>query len=77
MDISGGAASVPEAEQDEPDQPTWWGDVSHLPSFDDVHCLIYDKLDKDELKGMKLTSKGRGKGRATKSAGKKVSLQLI
>ena len=71
--FSGGAAAAAEAE--EPDQPTWWGNVAELPSFDDVHSLIYDKLSRTELKGMKLTAKGKGKGKTTRSANK-VSLQL-
>ena len=71
--FSGGTAA--EGEVEEPDQPTWSGDVAQLPSLDAIHNLIYEKFSKAELKGMKLTVGKKGKGKATRSA-KKVSLQL-
>ena len=71
--FSGGTAA--EGEVEEPHQPTWLGDVGQLPSLDAIHNLIYEKLSKAELKGMKLTVGKKGKGKATRSA-KKLSLQL-
>ena len=69
-----GAAAL---QAQEPDQPWYEQFEDKLPSFDSVHDLIYQKLSASELKGMKQTPGGKGKGCATRTTrsskkGKKV-----
>ena len=56
----------------DPDHPWYEKYEDNIPGFDTVHELIYEKLTKTDLKGMKQGAGKKGKGSATRTS-KKVS----
>ena len=56
----------------DPDHPWYEKYEDNIPGFDTVHELIYEKLAKTDLRGMKQGAGKKGKGSATRTS-KKVS----